>query len=198
MKHLWIIWFIAGILTSGIVAYTTVHFTTQKTENDYLYDYYKTQVATNVSAHGLRKKLSEANTTFYLVDVRSREEYLEWHIAWAINIPAYTNRENTTHTSDAEILKQFQDLDTSKEIITYCYSSYCMTSRKMGKFLAENRVFVKHLTVWWNEWKYGWDLWNYPHEENETEKYISSGKKSGTLTGSTLDWACGVNSDFGC
>ena len=189
---------IAAFLVSALTSYTILYFTSQKSENDSLSDYYTTQVATNISAHGLRKKLSEANQTFYLVDVRSEEEYLEWHIAGAINIPAYTNRENSQNISNEEILSAFQELDSSKEIITYCYSAYCMTSRKIGKYLAENWVYAKHLTVGWNEWRYGWDLWNYPHEEDETEKYISSGKESWTLTGSTLDGACGINSEFGC
>lgn len=189
---------IVWVVVSAITAYWVVQLTDKKTDHDKLTDYYETQVATNISAHGLRKKLSEANKSFYLVDVRSEEEYLEWHIAWAINIPAYTNRENTQNISDEEILEAFQALDGSKDIITYCYSAYCMTSRKIGKYLAENWVYAKHLTVWWNEWRYGWSLWNYPHETDETMKYISSGEEPWTLTGSTLDGACGVNSDFGC
>lgn len=186
------------IVASAITAFGVVLLMEEKTDNDKLTDYYETQVATNISAHGLRKKLSEVNKTFYLVDVRSKEEYLEWHIIGAINIPAYTNRENTQNISNEEILKAFRGLDQSKDIITYCYSAYCMTSRKIGKYLAENWVYAKHLTVWWNEWRYGWSLWNYPHEEDKTDKYITSGETPGTLTGSTVEGACWVNSDFGC
>lgn len=102
---------IAAFLVSALTSYTILYFTSQKSENDSLSDYYTTQVATNISAHGLRKKLSEANQTFYLVDVRSEEEYLEWHIAGAINIPAYTNRENSQNISNEEILSAFQELD---------------------------------------------------------------------------------------
>jgi len=80
MKTL-IVPFIVSILVSAVTTYGVVHLTNKKTDNDTLTDYYETQVSTNISAHGLRKKLSEANKTFYLVDVRSREEYLEGHIA---------------------------------------------------------------------------------------------------------------------
>jgi hypothetical protein len=65
------------IVASAITAFGVVLLMEEKTDNDKLTDYYETQVATNISAHGLRKKLSEVNKTFYLVDVRSKEEYLE-------------------------------------------------------------------------------------------------------------------------
>ena len=166
--------------------------------NKKIAQYYNHEVATNISAHGLRKKLNDASQDFILVDVRSEEEYIEGHIIWAVSIPAYTDRDNSQHISNERILEAFQALDPNKEIITYCYSAYCMTSRKIGKYLAENEVYVKHLTVWWNEWRYGWSLWNYPHEEDKTQDYIFSGTGSWAPETKPGSDACGISWDFGC
>jgi len=180
-----------------IIWYWSMAILENKTSDHLIWEFYDSEVAANVSAHGLRKKINDGDKSFVLVDVRSQEEYLEWHIIWAISIPAYTDRDNTWQTSNERILEQFRELWSDKEIITYCYSAYCMSSRKIGKFLAKNWVYVKHLTVGWNEWRYHWDLWNYPHEEDETEKYIASWAEPGKLEWEGSD-SCGISGDFGC
>ena len=175
--------------------------TEKDSKNELIQEYYNTEVATNISAHGLRKKMLNPEKNFILVDVRSEEEYINEHIIWAINIPAYTNKDNSEHTSEARILEAFRMLWSDKEIITYCYSAYCMTSKKIGKFLAENWVYVKHLTVWWNEWRYHWNLWNYPHEKDETEKFIESWKNIGGIkigVKSKNGWGCEIQWEFSC
>ena len=96
--------------------------------------FYDTEVVTNISAHWLRKKIDRWDNSFILVDIRSREEYDNEHIKWAISIPAYTNKDNTGKTSKERILKSFKKLDSSKDIILYCYSHYCMSSRKIWAF----------------------------------------------------------------
>lgn len=180
-----------------ISIFHSLHHSWESDENKYIEKYYQTEVATNISAHGLRKKINEWDNSFVLVDVRSEEEYLEWHIIWAISIPAYTDRDNTQNISNERILNSFKEIPEDKEIITYCYSAYCMSSRKIGKFLAEEWVYVKHLTVGWNEWRYGWELWNYPHEADETEKYIANWAEPGKLEWAGSD-SCGISGDFGC
>jgi len=185
--------FLVGI----IVGFGSMSFVSEKDDTKLIWEFYNSEVAANVSAHWLRKKINDGDKSFVLVDVRSEEEYLEGHIIWAISIPAYTDRDNTWQTSNERILQQFKELWSEKEIVTYCYSAYCMSSRKIGKFLAKNWVYVKHLTVWWNEWRYHWDLWNYPHEKDETEKYIASWEEPGKLEWEGSD-SCGISGDFGC
>jgi hypothetical protein len=43
-----------------------------------------------------------------------------------------------------------------------------MTGRKVGKILANNGIFVKHLNIGWNEWRHDWNAWNHEHEWNTT------------------------------
>ena len=54
-----------------------------------------------------------------------------------------------------------------------------MTGRKMGKLLAEHEIFVKHLAIGWNEWRYFWTQWNHEHEWGNTkvEDYVECALK---------------------
>ncbi len=74
-----------------------------------------------------------------------------------------------------------------------------MTGRKVGKILAENDVFVQHLGVGWNEWRYFWTMWNHEHEWDITnpEDYIASGPNPGTPQIRELPSPCGED-ELGC
>ena len=137
-------------------------------------NFYAQEVATLESAHGFRKALADgsAQEKFVLVDLRSPEEYKAEHIVTAVNIPAYTEKDNLVHTSKERIINSFKKLkkeNPNKEIVVYCYSSACMTGRKIGNMLAQNGIFVKELTVGWNEWRYFPNTWNHPHEWKKTD-----------------------------
>lgn len=188
--------FVLGIILASIL-FIWMHSYYVSNNNQLIKNFYNLEVASNVSAHWLRKKIISWDKSFTLVDVRSEEEYLEWHIIGSINIPAYTWRDNLTHSSEDRILEEFEKLGTDKEIITYCYSASCMTWRKIGQYLAQEWVYVKHLTIGWNEWRYHWTLWNYPHEEDDTQKFISSWDKPWNFEWVAND-SCGISWDFGC
>ncbi len=67
------------------------------------------------------------------------------------------------------IVGAFRALPLDREIIVYCYSRACMTGRKVGKMLAEEGIYVRHLGIGWNEWRYDWKSWNHPHEWDTTD-----------------------------
>ena len=102
------------------------------------------------------------------------------------------------------IVGEFKKLPQDKEIVVYCYSGPCMTGRKVGKMLAKEGIYVKHLGIGWNEWRYDWKSWNHPHEWNITDPmdYIEGTtvpKKEKTGTGSLpLITPCSADSTFGC
>ena len=137
---------------------------------------------------------------FVLVDLRSLEEYEQEHIISAINIPAYKDKSTPAYEEEARILKQFRDLPEGKEIIVYCYSTPCMTGRKIGKILAENDIYVKHLGIGWNEWRHFWNQWNHEYEWNTTDvkDYIWSGKEPGIPKIKTNSAACSIGGEFSC
>lgn len=62
-------------------------------------------------------------------------------------------------------------------------------------------IYVKHLGLGWNEWRYDWTSWNHEHEWNATSvnDYLASGKEPGVpklkvnATG-----ACPISGEFGC
>ena len=65
----------------------------------------------------------------------------------------------------------------------------------------ENDIFVKELGVGWNEWRYDWNMWNYPHEWETTvvEDYVASGIEPGVYRGvEALPEGCSANRDLGC
>jgi rhodanese-related sulfurtransferase len=196
---------VIGIIAGGITAYAVVNYQLAKprTQEELIKEFYDVETATHVSPHGLRKHMGE-DDTYILVDLRSQEEYEEEHITTAVNVPAYKDRDNSDYGAVDRIVSSFKKLheeNPGKDFIVYCYSTPCMTGRKIGKILADNGIYVKHLGIGWNEWRYDWTSFNHPHEWNITssEQYISSGPEPGTLSDDLLGTGCPIGSDeLGC
>lgn len=173
-----------GAVVGSITTYSIMR-PQNPSKEDLIKEYYLTENAVHVSPHTVRKKMDKGETDYILVDLRSSIEYEKEHVIGAINIPAYKDP-NTSISVDTEreeknrIIEQFRALPKEKDVIVYCYSMPCMTGRKIGKLLAENNIFVKHLNIGWNEWRYFWNLWNHDSETpTEGKDYIFSGKDPG-------------------
>lgn len=173
------------------------------TDEERIREYYLTQNAVYVSPHTLRKRMDRGETGYTLVDLRSSQEYEKEHIVGAINIPAYLNPDTSisleTEKEERErIVHAFRSLGKEKEIIVYCYSMPCMTGRKVGKLLSENGIYVKHLGIGWNEWRYFWNLWNHDGEKPvDGTAYVASGKEPGKPKRTDVFSPCQVG-DLGC
>ncbi len=150
----------------------------EKNQNEFIKDFYESENAAIISPHSLRKKMAEKKNDFILVDLRSAEEYKKEHIIGAVNIPAYKTPDKSAYDDKERITSSFEKLileNPWKEIIVHCYSSACMTGRKIGKMLSEKGIYVKHLAIGWNEWRYSWNLWNHDWETpSKVEDYIVS------------------------
>ncbi len=197
MKQILKIIFISSIIS--LVVVLIFQKLQKRTAEDLIKDFYLTENAVHVSPHHLRKSMSEGQTDDYiLVDLRSPEEYEKEHIITAINIPAYKDPNTSAYGDKERIVRQFRELPPDKEIIVYCYSMPCMTGRKIGKMLAENGIYVKHLGIGWNEWRYSWNLWNHDSETpTVVENYISTSSEPGIPQAVELPSACGEG-EFGC
>jgi len=178
---------------------TSLITTPQKTQSDYIKDFYLTENAVHISPHGLRGKMDKGVADFVLVDLRSAQEYEKEHIIGAINIPAYKDPDTSAYDEVDRIVGNFSKLSKDKDIIVYCYSVPCMTGRKIGKMLVEHGIFVKALGIGWNEWRYFWNLWNHEHEWNQTDvmDYIATGKDPGIPKIKDTTQAC-TEGTFGC
>src|SRR3989338_6325710 len=179
---------ISGIIGGSIGSYAIIEFN-QQTEEEIIASWYNAENAVHVSTHSLRKHISDSNTGFILVDLRSQQEYENEHILGAVNIPASEDPDTSAYGDVERIVSSFRELKNSnpgKDIVVYCYSMPCMTGRKIGKMLSEHEIYVKHLGIGWNEWRYHWNLWNHEHEWNNTNvmDYIYSGKEPGIAKGS--------------
>lgn len=197
------------IVAAGVGAFvgsvTTVVLQTirQPSPATLIREFYATETAVYVSPHTLRKKMDKGETNYVLVDVRSPQEYENEHIVGAINIPAYKDP-NTSISLESEreerdrIINAFRTLGRDRDIIVYCYSGPCMTGRKIGKLLAENGIYVKHLGVGWNEWRSFWNLWNHDAETpTDVRDYISTGKQPGKPKVKDMVSPCQVG-ELGC
>src|SRR3990167_2211055 len=185
-----------GALTAfGVISYQ------KPSEQDLIKEFYDIENAVYVSPHGLRKKMSKGEIDDYiLVDLRSAQEYEKEHIVTAVNIPAYKDANTSAYDEQKRILNEFRTLIVkNKEIIVYCYSMPCMTGRKIGKMLAENGIYVKHLGIGWNEGRYVWNLWNHDGEApTNVLDYVVSGKEPGVPKGiKELPSPCGEG-DLSC
>lgn len=190
---------IVGFVLGAITIYFGLHTNLQNsllTSEDKIASYYAASAATLVSPHNIRERMTHGKEDYVLVDVRAESDYLREHIVTAINID--TGRELDV------VLQEFQTLiseNPNKEIIIYCYSAACMNGRKAGNFLAENGVYVKEMTIGWNEWRYDWQMWNYDTEweEVKVEDYVATGAEPGEVPDSAKTLKpCGVEGELSC
>lgn len=190
---------IFGIL-SAMATVQVVSGAATTTEDDLIREFYATETAVHVSPHHIRKAMTKGEKDFILVDLRSQEEYEREHIVGAISIPAYKDPDTSAYGDVERIVEAFSELPEDKDIIVYCYSIPCMTGRKVGNMLANHGIYVKHLGIGWNEWRYYWELWNHEHEwgEVDVEDYIRSGKQAGSLDLADSPEVCDINNEFGC
>ncbi len=198
--HIVLIAVVCGAL-AGAVTTTLLENFEETSQEELIQEFYEVEAAVSISPHHIRKHMAQGDDTFILVDLRSQEEYEREHIIGAVNVPAYASPYKSAYGDVERIVNGFKELDQSKDIIVYCYSMPCMTGRKIGKMLAEHDIYVKHLGVGWNEWRYHWTLWNHEHEWDETnvEDYVTSGPEPGTFAGlEGKPVGCPIEGEFGC
>lgn len=162
-----------------------------ESQNDLIGKFYEMEGAVSVSPHHMRGHMGPSQD-FTIVDVRDADDYEVEHIISAINIPASLPTD--------EIVAKFKELPSDKDIITYCYSTACMSSRKVGKTLADAGIYVKHLNIGWNEWKYDAESWNYPEEWEDLniQDTLISGSEAGEFPEGFTSTSCPVDGDNGC
>lgn len=195
-KHVWGIVLLA--LVFGLIG---GHFSSYipQTHNSLIGEYYDVETAVLVSPHGMRKHIDDG--TKLLVDLRSQEEYETAHIIGALNVPAYATPDKSDYGAIERIVGSFEEIITEnpdKEIVVYCYSTPCMTGRKIGKMLSDHGIYVKHLGIGWQDWRYYWNMWNHDGETKvNPADYVSSGPEPGVFEaeGGT---ACPLGGNFGC
>ncbi|MEM3126609.1 MAG: rhodanese-like domain-containing protein [Candidatus Woesearchaeota archaeon] len=194
---------IASVLISSLITVAIVWKSQQKTEEDYIKEFYTVENAVHVSPHSIRKAMAKGEMNFVLVDLRSKEEYEEEHIIGAVNIPAYKDKDTSDYGAVDRIVGSFKELkekNLDKDIIVYCYSMPCMTGRKVGKILADHDIYVKHLGIGWNEWRYFWNQWNHQHEWNQTDvkDYVWTGSDPGVPRQKDIKDKCSASAELGC
>ena len=200
LSHVLILAVVAGALAGALVTFLMLNF--QSHDQDYyINEFYSAETAAHVSPHHIRKGMDKADNSFILVDLRSQEEYEREHIIGAVNVPAYKSPEKSAYGDVDRIVNGFKELELEnpgKELIVYCYSIPCMTGSKIGKMLADHDIYVKHLGVGWNEWRYFWTQWNHEHEWEKTnvENYVISGLEPGVPE--LRDYSGCSAGEFGC
>lgn len=173
----------------------------QASEAQLIKEFYAVENAAHVSPHGVRKHI--ADQEYIIVDLRSQQEYEEGHIIGAVNVPAYATPDKSDYGAVERIVGAFITLDAQaklegKEVVVYCYSAACMTGRKIGGMLAEHDIYVKHLGIGWQEWRYYWNLWNHSGETPvDPMDYVWSGPEPGIFVDEVVS-PCDIGGEFGC
>jgi len=185
-----------GILATLLISHMFRTNLTQTQSQRQIADYYANSVATLKSPHSLRKEMNRGYHDYIVVDTRAQSDYENGHITGALNIDSEQSVE--------EVVDAFTELSVSsdKQIVIYCYSASCMNGRKVGNVLAQNGIFVKELTIGYNEWEFFPDSWNYPDEKGtyDIEDYITRGTNPGTpiVNLEALSSGCGVEGELSC
>jgi len=189
--------FIVGAILGALLVMVAGNFIGSKDDatikNELRAQYFASEVATMVSPHNIRERMSHGDDSFILVDVRAEEDYVREHVAGSINI-------DTSRDLDV-ILEDFKALPDNKQVIIYCYSAACMNGRKAGNFLAGNGVYVQEMTIGWNEWRYGWKIWNYDTEwdEYKVEDYVVEGSEPGEINAENgIPKPCPIGGSLSC
>ena len=191
---------VCGALAGSMMTLVIMNIQAQKTQNEMIKEFYDIENAVYISPHSLRGQMDKGTGNFILVDLRSAQEYQKEHIVGAVNIPAYKDPNTSAYDEVDRIVGEFQKLPKDKDVIVYCYSIPCMTGRKIGKMLSDRGIYVKHLGIGWNEWRYFWTLWNHELEWNNTqaEDYVWSGTEPGVPKLKYNSTACPIGGQFGC
>ncbi|MFA6213798.1 MAG: rhodanese-like domain-containing protein [Candidatus Micrarchaeia archaeon] len=147
----------------GILAFGAATMLIPKSPGDMYREFYEVETAVSVSPSDYLYSLRTGGSPGIVVDLRTAPEYAAGHMVTAVNIPAGT-------MDDAQLIAAFSALPKGTPAITYCYSSYCMLSRKVGLALAERGMYAKHLTAGWLE------------IARDYSSYVVNGTEPGALT----------------
>ncbi|MFA5105558.1 MAG: rhodanese-like domain-containing protein [Candidatus Micrarchaeia archaeon] len=131
---------VAGIVFGAAAGYVTANYAMQKGPEEITKEFYSTEQLVSVSPSDYISDLKKGKSDGLAVDLRSASAYQSGHLVTSINIPA-------GGMTPTQLLGEFQKLPQDRPIIAYCYSSYCMLSRNVGKYLADNGIYVKHFTA---------------------------------------------------
>ena len=172
----------ASIVFGGLAAYAVLNYLPQG-DNRMIADFYSTEHAVSVSPADFTEHLAAGTLDGLVVDLRTPSEYAGGHLITAINIPV--------GSMDAkEAMDAFSALPKNETVILYCYSEYCMLSRNVGNVLAQNGIYVKHMTAGWYE------------IQRDFPSYVVNGSQPG-VANATLGYAANVcaptgNGKFSC
>ena len=133
----------ASIVFGGLAAYAVLNYLPQSNDR-MIADFYSAEHAVSVSPADFTAHLTAGTLDGLAVDLRTQSEYQAGHLITAINIPV--------GSMDAkQVVDAFSKLPKNETVILYCYSEYCMLSRNVGNVLAQNGMYVKHMTAGWYE-----------------------------------------------
>jgi rhodanese-related sulfurtransferase len=167
----------------GILVFSAASALLSKSNADVFREFYATETAVSVSPSDYLYELRLGNQTGILVDLRTPEEYKAGHMVTAVNIPA-------GQMDTAQLIAAFSKLPRNSTAINYCYSSYCMLSKNVGKALSDNGILAKHLTAGWLE------------IARDYGAYVVNGTAPGTLSADQKinPFACDptLGGEFGC
>ena len=169
-----------GALVAGIVLVAGFFaLQGQASQNQMIKEYYYSENAVAMSPSDLINILSNGSGAITVVDLRNRADYSSGHLAGAINIPAQ-------ELEPAQLVSRFSAMPNDRQLVLYCYSSYCMLARHVGKLLADNGIYARDLTAGWHE------------IQRDYFSYTVNGTEPGAIPKVDSSNSCSVASPLSC
>lgn len=102
----------------------------------------------------LLSKIKAKDSSYALIDVRSKKDFQNGHIEGAINIPVYgTSLVLKNGDLDKEgIAKAFKSLKNVDLVIIYAQNEYDSVPQAISQVLSDKNLTIKPLNVGWSEW----------------------------------------------
>ncbi|MEI7962119.1 MAG: rhodanese-like domain-containing protein [archaeon] len=165
-KNMLFVYLVVAVVIGVVIGFAITNFV-PKSSTDLIKEFYATEVVSSMSPSDYVGDLSRGISDGLVVDLRSAAEYNAGHLVSAVSIPS-------VELDEATLLAEFKKLPKDKPIITYCYASYCMLSRHVGKYLSDNGIYAMHFTAGWYE------------ITRDLNSYVVSGPSPGTLSGDLI------------
>ena len=106
-----------------------------------LVKYFQAKLAAELGPHNVKRLIDAGANDFVILDVRTREGYIEAHLPGAIHIPF------------EELPSHMKELPKHKDIITYCWDVTCILCTKAAYVLAKRGYRAKEMLGGIAEWK---------------------------------------------
>ncbi len=103
--------------------------------------HFQEKLAAEIGPYDLKRMLRTRRESIAVLDVRDREQYQEWHLPGAVNIPL------------DQLENRIGEVTRFHEVICYCGSITCLSSARAAYLLASKGILARELIGGFKAWQ---------------------------------------------